>query len=368
MIRENKFSKVLRNTTLIKWLSVPFFLLLSQLLFYYLNPDCICWTYYSERRWDKAAFYLSTAFLMYGGIFLVIIWLSGKIDKRSVFKNNLLGRLLVTTLLIGICMYFFVYLERYIYRMFSVNDFPVTKEIELVSRNYLVVNMVIALFVNSFYNSYMFLKQWKKAADESGKLNDLSHELKEIALQAELKALKLQLDPHFLFNNFSVLTQLINTDKENAKIFLAKLSKVYRYVLACSKKDIVTIEEELEFVQNYFHLMKIRHGQSANLDIDIKMTNRSMGIPPVTLQLLIENAIKHNAATAKNPLNITVSDSQNGFILVKNNLQKINNLNLPASGMGLSNIFERYRLFGDSKPLIVETDSEFEVHLPLLEF
>lgn len=350
-----------------KWGGIPTSLLLAHLILYSLDPDSIWWDFYQESFWFEIGLSMLTGITMYAVIFIIINYLSGWIDRYSIDKDNLLIRFLTTTVLVALCMFFLIYTEGQIYNFFFTDNMPPTKEMEQAFHNYLVVNMIVAAFINSFYNSYRFFERWKAAMVESNKLDLLSHELRETALQAELRTLKIQLDPHFLFNNFSMLMQLIEIDKAAAARFLGNLSRVYRYLLASSKKDIISLEEELKFVESYFHLIKIRHGEAVNLDVKIKGEDKYKGIPPVTLQLLIENAIKHNIAVTSQPLSIVIESGEKGYIVVRNNLQRIN-IDYPKTNLGLSNIAQRYELLGGIKPETVVDEADFTVKLPLLNF
>ncbi len=353
--------------SLFKWGGIPLSLFLAHFILYSLNPDSVWWDFYQENRLMEVVISLLSGIAMYAIIFGIITYLSKWIDSKPAYRDNLLIRFIATTVLVLACMLALLYVEDLFYSWYCTDDTPITKEMELAFRSYLIANLIVAAFINSFYNSFMFFEHWKQAITESNKLNMLSHELKETALQAELKILKLQLDPHFLFNNFSMLTQLIQTNKQDALLFLGNLSRVYRYVLASSKKDITTLDDELRFVENYFHLIHIRHGASVNLVVAVKEEHKRKGMPPVTLQLLIENAIKHNIATEQQPLNIRIESTEGDAITVRNNLQRIN-IDYPGTGLGLTNIAERYQLLGGIKPEIVVTDSAFVVTLPLLNF
>lgn len=360
-------NKNIRIAALFKWGGIPLSLFLAHLILYFLNPESVWWMFYKEVQLNEIGLSLLTGIMMYALIFGLISYLSKWIDANAAFRDNLLIRFLGTTVLVVVGMFVLVYAEDLLYAQFCTGNMENNKDMEQAFRNYLIVNMIVAAFINSFYNSYMFFERWRAALIESNKLNSLSHELKETALQAELNMLKLQLDPHFLFNNFSMLTQLIQTNKEGALKFLGNLTRIYRYVLSSSKKDMTSIEEELKFVENYFHLIRIRHGDAVHLQINVKKADKLKGIPPVTLQLLIENAIKHNIATLKQPLLISIDSSEDGFMIVKNNLQPIN-IDYPGIGLGLNNIAERYQLLGGMKPEVLKSDKEFTVRLPLLNF
>lgn len=348
-----------------QWSGVPVSLALANLVQYLLNPSSSWWDFYTEAKWSEISVTIVGGIVMYAILFWVIRLLSGWVNREMVFRNNILVQFLMTTGVVIGCMFLLLYLENVVYDWIWPEPSNNNQEIELAIRYYLVVNLVVAAFVNSFYHSFFFFEQWKAKVIESNQLEILSHQLKENALQSELEVLKLQLDPHFLFNNFSILTQLIETDQKAAQEFLSNLSRVYRYILTTGKKDVVALEDELKFVEMYFHLIKIRHGESIYLSINVSDIDKQKGIPPVTLQLLLENAIKHNISTLKQPLHLSIESLDDGNIVVKNNLQRIN-IDYKSTGMGLKNIRERYQLLQNTLPEIISSENSFEVQLPLL--
>lgn len=340
-------------------------LALASIIQYLLNPKSEWWEFYTQAKWSEIFATTLGGVAMYAILFIIVYTLSKWINSKSVLQHSMIVHFFITTGVVMVCMFLLLSLENLFYEKLwpQMND---NHPLEVDVRNYLVVNIVVAAFVNSIYNIFFFFQKWKIEVTETNKLNVLSHQLRENALQAELEVLKLQLDPHFLFNNFSVLTQLIETDTAGAKEFLSSLSKVYRYILTTSKKDIVRLDEELKFLETYFHLIKIRHGDKIHLTIEIENIDRKMGIPPVTLQLLIENAIKHNISTHDAPLFISISSLDRDQIIIKNNVQRIN-IDYKSTGMGLKNINERYQLLQGKSPLIIKSESSFEVLLPLLQ-
>lgn len=347
------------------WSAVLVSLALANLIQYLLNPKSSWWDFYTEAKWTEILATILVGVVIYAVLFGIVTLLSRYTNKYLIFRDNILVHFFATTLVVICAMFFLLYVESFIYDTLWPESSEFTPELELGLKQYLVVNMIIAAFVNSFYHSYFFFKNWKAKVIESKKLELHTHQLKENALQSELEILKLQLDPHFLFNNFSILTQLIETNPKGAQEFLSNLSKVYRYVLTTGKKDVIALEDELKFVEMYFHLIKIRHGATIFLNINFRDADRHKGILPVTLQLLIENAIKHNIATLKQPLYLTIESGQNASIVVKNNFQPIN-IDYKSTGMGLKNIKERYQLLQGKKPEIMTTQTSFEVRLPLL--
>ncbi|MFX0556679.1 2TM domain-containing protein [Maribacter sp. CXY002] len=184
------------------------------------------------------------------------------------------------------------------------------------------------------------------------------------AASAKFDALKNQLDPHFLFNSLNVLTSLIEEDPHQAQKFTTSLSKVYRYVLEQKNKDLVSVDEELEFARTYVKLLKMRFEDSIILDIPEKSCNPEAKIVPLSLQLLLENAVKHNIVNSAKPLHIKIFEDD-GQLKVTNNLQE-KQVVKKSSGVGLQNIQQRYELLSTRKMEIEKTATNFTVILPML--
>lgn len=184
------------------------------------------------------------------------------------------------------------------------------------------------------------------------------------AASAKFDALKNQLDPHFLFNSLNVLNSLIEENPKQAQKFTTSLSKVYRYVLEQKNKDLIDVDEELEFARTYVQLLKMRFENSIVFEILEKSGNPEAKIVPLSLQLLLENAVKHNVATESKPLNIKVYDD-NGSLVVSNNLQQKKTLK-KSTGFGLRNIEQRYGILTDRKVHIEKSETDFSVRLPML--
>ncbi|HZW63718.1 MAG TPA: 2TM domain-containing protein [Flavobacteriaceae bacterium] len=223
-------------------------------------------------------------------------------------------------------------------------------------RNYsfglwITLTIVIIFHFVYFYNQYQQTK---------------IKEQKVIAGTASAKfdALKNQLDPHFLFNSLNVLTSLIEENPENALEFTTSLSKVYRYVLEQKNKDLVTVDEELDFAKTYMSLLKMRFEDSIIFEIPDKASNPESKVVPLSLQLLLENAVKHNMVTSKKPLHIKIYE-QNSNLVVENNLQP-KQIVKRSSGVGLANIKQRYQLLTHKKVIINQQANRFAVALPML--
>ncbi len=216
--------------------------------------------------------------------------------------------------------------------------------------------MWIAIGFSMFFSSIEFLKNYKKEAVRAEKLEKEN-------IKAQYESLKSQVNPHFLFNSLNALTSLIYDNQELAVKYVRQLSDVYRYVLDSQNKDLVPLQEELEFVESYLFLQKIRFGD--NLKVEITLPEKQdILVAPLTLQVLLENAVKHNEISAEFPLTIKLYEE--GDRLIVENPVRIKNILDKGMGVGLKNISERYLLFTDKKMEIDQTNGCFKVKVPKL--
>lgn len=185
-------------------------------------------------------------------------------------------------------------------------------------------------------------------------------------VQAQLDGLKNQVDPHFIFNSLNTLSYLISQNPDTAKLFNDTLAKVYRYILIKKEKDLVLLKEEIEFASNYFYLLKIRYqtGLKMTIEFDDIITENYM-LPPLSVQILIENAIKHNHFTEKVPLDIKVCVIPDKVTVTNN--RNIKQFEIQSSQIGLKNLAERYMLITGSNIHIQDENEKFTVVLPLLK-
>ena len=198
---------------------------------------------------------------------------------------------------------------------------------------------MMSILLLSIEISTQFFRHWKNSLVEIEKYRAES-------LQAQLQNLKNQINPHFLFNNMSVLSSLVYKDQDKAVEFINQLSKVYRYLLDNQNNELVTVEEELTFIRSYIFLLHIRFDQNLIIKTEVKKEDRTWLIPPMALQILIENAIKHNEASSEHPLAISII-SEDEKLVVENNLQ-LRSQHEPGSKTGLENIRARYKFFTHS--------------------
>lgn len=183
-------------------------------------------------------------------------------------------------------------------------------------------------------------------------------------MQSQLESLKTQINPHFLFNNLNSLSSLITTDSEQAERFLDELSSVYRYLLQQNNRDLCPLTDEIQFIEAYFHLLKTRFGDGIFLEADVDDTYLTYQIPPLTLQVLFENVIKHNVISLDNPLIIRLY-TRNGRLYVENNLQRKKAI-VSSSKIGLQNIMMKFKLLNHASVIVHDDDERFLVGMPLI--
>jgi hypothetical protein len=229
-------------------------------------------------------------------------------------------------------------------------------------KNYLYNNFAALTYcaiIGAIYEGIYYFRKWKIVEVQA-------EMLKKENLQSQLDSLKQQVNPHFLFNSLNTLSSLMRKDVDRAEVFLDELSKVYRYLLQNNEDTLIDLEKELAFMHSYFHLLTTRYGEAIKLKVAVDDKYLHYAIPPLTLQLLIENAVKHNIVDKDTPLLIEVETKNNGQLVVRNNIQsKV--LKMPSSKIGLTNIASKYKLLNQPQIVIAETPKFFSVHIPLLK-
>ncbi|HXB08213.1 MAG TPA: histidine kinase, partial [Puia sp.] len=213
------------------------------------------------------------------------------------------------------------------------------------------------LLVMTMYESVYFLSELKKSVEEK-------EMLKRESLQAQVNALKIQVNPHFLFNTLNTLAAVIPENPRQAVDFVQQLSKVYRHILEVKDEPSILLKEELEVLEAYAFLLKTRHGDNLAINIRVSEERMRQRIVPLSLQILMENAIKHNIVSAARPLQIDIC-AEAGRLVVSNTLQRKNQL-IESTGIGLDNIRNRYRLLGARAVEVEEGAEQFIVRIPLL--
>ena len=238
---------------------------------------------------------------------------------------------------------------------------------EYVSMVYLFC--LVSTFISSIHANISFRQAYRLQVEETHRLEMDNARQQELNLQTSLMALKTQIDPHFLFNNFSILSELIEENPKEASVFLDSLNKVYRYKLVNMNNDLVSLEDELKMISSYESLIQSRFGSSIQVVMPAReeLTAFSLcKIPPLAIQLLVENAIKHNAHSLAYPLIIDVTVKPNGYVVVSNPIIPLSS-KVESTGLGLSNLKSRYQLLSDKQPEVIQDKDMFTVVLPLIK-
>lgn len=222
----------------------------------------------------------------------------------------------------------------------------------------LLVGFSINLIFETLYETDYILEKFKESAQEKEAVHQL-------AMQQEFDTLKSQVNPHFLFNCFNTLSSLISEDKPRAEAFLNELSKVYRYLLQNNEDGLSTLQNEVQFVQSYYRLLQTRHGEAVQLNIQIDKRYELYLLPSMSLQLLIENVVKHNVVSKSIPLEIDIFTIAGNKLVVNNNLRR-RMAKAPSNKVGLENIKAKYSLLKHPGFQVMEDERNFTVVLPLI--
>lgn len=363
MIRKTKdnFNNYFRAIT------IPLSFISFYLLLFLVNPYSSWWKNYFNNGFSlpimEWMLVLLFCFIVTESSLITAHWL----DRKIPWLNHAIKRFFVQIFIQIIVVVLLLQLLIYLFdRIYPTNDLHAKSQLQKIEDwQFIFVSLFLSVLVSIFHIVNYLITKWKNSVLEAAEFEINAISQKEIAMQSELESLRLQLDPHFMFNNFSTLSELIAKNQSKANLFLDNLSRVYRYMIMNLKKNVVPIEEEIKFVQAYIYLLQIRYGNNINITINIPKKNFNKGIFPITLQLLIENAIKHNIATNSNPLHIRIYMSDDDHIIVANNLQKMK-VSAHTSKIGLENIKSRYRILSEKAPQIIVTGTQFIVQLPVL--
>ncbi|MBN8824266.1 MULTISPECIES: histidine kinase [unclassified Spirosoma] len=267
-------------------------------------------------------------------------------------RQRLLWLLAVLPVLVG-----FAWLLRHFLRFLIEGTFDYyTTAIEL-SRN-IGIQIFYHFIYFAIYEGWYILQQWQRETVQTSTLE-------KVSLQSQLASLQHQVNPHFLFNSLNSLSSLIGDDPVQADTFLGELTAVFRYLLQASEHQLVPLSDEIAFIRSYFHLLQTRYQDGLVLDLSDDLAEKHGLIPPLALQVLIENAVRYNVILPDNPLHIRIYTTLDQRLHVANTLQR-KNLRVETAGAGLSNLATRYELLNEGSLLIEESPGWFVVSLPLV--
>lgn len=312
-------------------------------LFLYFNPDPF-WYY------TGASLLLVIIFLWLGNRLITV-----QLDKWFPWTRFGRGRFFAH-LFIGIIYSIGVLNIAYFLIKSLLTDFLPTTE-QLIVTNVYGAILIVPVF--SVYFSLHFLDHWRESELEVERFQRES-------MSSQLATLKNHLDPHFLFNNLNILSSLIDKDMDQSQEFLGRFAQVYRTMLLTKAEDLITVREELEFIHSYIYLIRTRFEDNIQFRIELDDQTGTYMLPPLTLQMLIENAVKHNTITRNNPLIIRIFRLNNRLVVENNINEKPEDLKT-KSGTGLKNIKARYAYYSDENVQLQKENSVFRATLPLIE-
>ncbi len=338
--------------------------LLFNLVTFLLDPYDPYWLHYFKEDLGEKIFDLILELIFCILISESSIRVSNKLNNTISWTERPFKRLSfeigINLIIISVCLL----IQNYIYYFFfEIND-PEQAPIQISFEEtrgliqWIVVSVIIAFVIIGINIVDFLIINWKNTLLKTS-------ELDRAVTEAELQALKLQIDPHFVFNNLSVLSELILQNQKIGYDYAENFSKIYRYMLINSRKNFIPLKEELSFLQSYIFLIKQRIGNGVLFEITIDTAYQTLFILPLTLQLLVENALKHNKTQKNNPLEIKIYNNPKKELVVENTLLPIEST-IDSSGIGLSNIIRRYSLLTDHQPVITKENTLFRVVVPLI--
>lgn len=334
---------------------------IPALLLVYTNSLASAFT--TERLAKTIVSIIATAFITEGSRFLCY-------GSRRWFPVNKTYRLMFT-IIVGLAwttliLMVSIWIRRYIstgafsasikfYTNVTLNDKRLSFGIVGYSFFNAIINFFFLMLAFDVLYHYAKLRYSEKEQER----------LEKEKLRAELQQLKGIINPHFLFNNLNSLSSLISEDPQRAESFLDELTKVFRYLLRNNENELTTLRQELQFIQSYYHLLQTRYGKAIRLDMKIDPAYEELMIPPLTLQLLVENAFKHNQLTIQQPLQIEITTAADNKLIVKNTVCQREG-KVESTGIGLQNINARYQMLHHPGVVIEKTDRSFAVEISLI--
>ncbi|QTN38071.1 histidine kinase [Cryomorphaceae bacterium] len=278
------------------------------------------------------------------------------IDRKMPWREGVVRRLAVELLVV----FFYASVAQYFIIM-GFSKTPLYEGIAVTKADLfdnIIFGNTITLIVVLLMEGVFFFQQWRKSVLET-------EQLKRQQVESQYESLKSQLDPHFLFNSLNVLSSLIRKDPKKAEQFVDEFARIYRYVLDVKDEMVVPLREELRFLDSFMFLQQIRFGSALELKENISAAHLELYVPPLSLQELVSNAIKHNEVSAERPLVITLESTSDG-IRISNNLQRRTD-RVISTGLGLQNLRERYRILTSHEPDFRILEGTYRADLPLIQ-
>ncbi len=334
--------KKITKNILLRLIGVPF------LTFLFYVFDCSDPIYY---MYQLLSFFVLSIVLWEGNRWITII-----LNQQVKWQENVTIRIIIqisinllftiwATYFYSKWLYFYIYNEAY--------------PIEALFKQYLFITIIISLLYNAIYSGEYFFINWKKSLMET-------EELKRQNLIAQFESLKDLINPHFLFNSLNTLIGLINDDKNVAIRYGEYFAKVYRYLLDNRDKKVIPLKEEINIIEKFIFLFKARYGNGFKAVVNVKKEVLEMFMAPLTLQMLLENAFKHNVISKEHPLLIEIFNENDNYLVVKNSIKKKNQIT-KSTEIGLATIKKRYQFLTHIKVMVIESNESFIVKIPLIK-
>lgn len=327
---------------IIRWAGI----ILVSLIFPLISFD---YPFYSEEFFRISLISVIRTALIWNGSMYIINYLVG---KYSVFRQP--ARLIIYQVL-ALTVFVIVIESGEILAMqyFTPEQLSKREKIEFI-----LMGIIITFMISSIYASVSFFMEWKANLLRA-------QALEKANLEARYEALRNQVNPHFLFNSLNTLLMMVADNPEAVK-YIESISGLMRYMLSSRGRDVVSIHEELKIAGDYVYVQKSRFGEKLIVNFKVDKKYESFTIPPLTLQMLIENAVKHNVVSKNNPLIINIYVSEDEYLVVENKVQpKLDKE--PSTGTGLENIRSRYLHVAEKEVLVQDQEGRFTVKLPLFE-
>jgi hypothetical protein len=283
-------------------------------------------------------------------------FLNAKWDWVKQTNNRVWAGIIATIIYTTLAVLFIHYIQ---YVLVFGNEVEI-----LFSERFIYIHLFAIIFslgVATFFHAKGFMMEWKNTMNQETTQQQIVAKTET----AKFETLKSQIDPHFLFNSLNVLTSLIGENPLQAEKFTTKLSKVYRYVLEQRNKELIPISEELQFAKTYMELLQMRFEDALEFQVPSSVSNSDLKIVPLSLQLLLENAVKHNVVSSSKPLKISIFE-EGGYLKIQNNINTKEAIGKKSTKVGLQNIADRYGLISDEEVHIENNNKTFTVSLPLL--
>jgi len=321
----------------------------------------------SSHSPDQLTFYDTNTYIFFVLTVIVVVSVWEVCDRHKNFflkkyHVDLTSKKRVIQLFIAITLTTFPLVMLYIY----VENFHIKRWLDCIEESQLSTvfwsETTKALLITWMIIGFEIFKLYVKHSHQIEK--DKARMQKELLL-SKYESLKNQLNPHFLFNSYSVLTTLIHQNPDLAVDFLNQLSNMYRYILDNNSNQMVSLEQEFKFLESYLFLLKTRHENSIHINMNIGLELKNFFVPTLAVQMLIENAIKHNAFSVEHPLEINIFSEGQDFLVISNIIRKTGN-RVYSTKIGLENICKRYNMHSERQVVVNQENNKFVVKLPIL--